>query len=103
MKRLALTMMCVLSVCARAASAAEPATKPATPEPEVRRFELTPVAPPTPAMKYHLMFNFAERIPGNAAITYAGTTMLLKPDTNDTAEKALDALAANDEQGFAKL
>jgi hypothetical protein len=53
-------------------------------------------------MKYALMFNFAERLQGNAAMTYADAVMLLKPDSNDTAEKALDALAANDEAGFAK-
>src|SRR5262245_6676203 len=101
MKRLALTMMCVLSVCARGAVAAEPATKPAAPEPEVRRFELTPVAPPTPALKYNLMFTYAERIPGNAAMAYADSVVVLAPDSNDTADKALKALDANDEKGFA--
>jgi hypothetical protein len=114
MKRLALTMMCVLSVCAGRASfataaepasnpASNPASKPAAPEPEVRRFELTAVAPPTPAMKYALMFTFAERIPGNAAMPYLDAGLLLEPNSNDTAQRALDALDANDEQGFAKL
>lgn len=107
MKRLALTTMCVLSVCAVATSSAlaaeAPATKkaPAAPEPEVRRFELTPVAPPTSGMKHHLLFDYSERIPGNAAIAYLDSALLLQPDSNDKAEKALSALDAKDEAGFA--
>src|SRR3954466_15142914 len=103
MKSLALAVLGMLSVCAAAAPAQPakppgsppatgPASRPAPPEPEVRSFEVTPVAPPTPAMKYHLMFTFDQRLPGNAAMTYAGAVMLLRPDSNETADKALAAL-----------
>jgi hypothetical protein len=111
MKRLALTTMCVLSVCAVTATSSSPApaaeAPPATkkaqaaPEPEVRRFELTPVAPPTAGMKHHLLFDYSERIPGNAAIAYLDAVLLMAPDSNEKAEKALKALDARDEAGFA--
>jgi hypothetical protein len=111
MKRLVLTTMCVLNVCAVAASpvafAAAPPPAPATKkaqagmEPEVRRFELTPVAPPASGMKHHLLFDYSERIPGNAAIAYLDSVLLLAPDSNDKAQKALDALDAKDQAGFA--
>jgi hypothetical protein len=113
MKRLALTTMSVLSVCAVALAqpaklppglpATRPASQPApTPaEPEVRSFELTPVAPPTPALKYHLLFTAAERVPGNAALAYLDAAFLLAPDSNEKAERALDALGAKDAKAFA--
>jgi hypothetical protein len=101
MRHLALTMMWVLSVCAAGVFAAEPATKHADSEPEVRRFELTPVAPGSPVLKHHLLFTYADRIPGNAALAYLDAVLLLGPDSNDKAQRALDALDAKDEKAFA--
>ena len=78
-----------------------PASQPV--EPEVRSFELTATAPPTPSMKYTLLFPFADRRPGNAAPLYADAIMLMEPNANDTAQKALDARDAKDLKTFAKL
>lgn len=106
MKHLTWITMCVLNVCAGVATvtAAPPTTKATTVggEPEVRRFELTPVGPSTPALEHHLMFTYADRIPGNAAIAYMDAVLLMAPDSNDKAEKALDALSANDAKAFAE-
>src|SRR4051794_18794506 len=78
-----------------------PASQPV--EPEIRAFELTATAPPTPAMKYTLLFPFPDRRPGNAAPLYADAIMLMEPNANDTAQKALDAREAKDLKTFAKL
>ena len=47
-------------------------------------FELTPAAPPIPALKYQLMFDDAgDRLPGNAAILYLDSVLLLNADTRE--------------------
>jgi hypothetical protein len=70
---------------------------------DVRTFELTAVAPPTPALKHQLLFSFAERIPGNAAIAYLDAILLMGPDTGDKTEKALEAYDAKDMKAFETL
>jgi hypothetical protein len=92
----------VLFACSLApGQASQPATQAV--EPEIRAFELTATAPPTPAMKYTLLFPFADRRPGNAAPLYADAVMLMGAGANETAQKALDAREAKDLKAFAKL
>src|SRR5690349_16583054 len=72
--------------------------------PDVRSFELTPVAPPTPALKYQLMFDdLGDRRPGNAALLYLDAVLLMGPDVKDKTQKALDAYNANDLKTFDAL
>jgi hypothetical protein len=67
-------------------------------------FTLTPTPPPTPAMKYQLLYeNFADRTAGNAAILYLQSTLLLDADTTDKVDKALDAYDAKDFNKFDTL
>src|SRR3954452_18808677 len=104
MRHAALVFVLALIVCASgfAQSTTKPSSKALSkPEPDVRTFELTPVAPPTPALKHHLLFTYDERMPGNAASAYLDAVLLLAPDSNDKAEKALAALDAKDEAAFA--
>lgn len=82
-------------------SAVAQTTQPAA---DVRTFELTAVAPPTPALKYQLLFDdLGDRRPGNAAILYLDSILLMGPDTKDKAEKALDAYVARDNKTFDAL
>src|SRR5262245_38921635 len=73
------------------------------PNAEVRAFELTATAPPTPALKYQLQFNFADKHPGNAATVYMQAIMFLGAETNKTTEKALDAYDSKDLKTFEAL
>ena len=59
---------------------------------DTRSFELTPAAPPTPALKYQFMFDDAgDRLPGNAAILYLDSVLLLDADTRDKIRSAFEA------------
>jgi hypothetical protein len=70
-------------------------------QPQIESFQLTPVAPPTPAMKYHLLYHQDyQRIPGNAAPLYMDAMLMATPDDLKMAEKALDSYAAGDVTGF---
>jgi hypothetical protein len=87
--------LCVLTN----ASAADPVKSE-----DVRSFELTAVAPPTPALKYQLLFdNASERRPGNAAILYLQSILIMGAETKEKAQQALDAYDAGDMDGFNKL
>ena len=93
MKR-SILFVTTLAVCAAAAAQT---TRPA----ETRTFELTAVPPPTPALKYQLLFDdIGDRRPGNAAILYLDAILLMGPDTKD---KAGDALAAYDAKDLKKF
>src|SRR6184192_4141825 len=82
------------------AAEAQPAPK----KTEARTFELTPVAPPTPALKYQLLFDdLGDRRPGNAAILYLDAILLMEPNAKDQAQKALDAFEARDAKTFDSL
>ena len=60
MKRFTTIPILILTLCATALSQTPP-------KPDVGTFELTPIAPPTPALKYQLLFDDAlDRRPGNA-------------------------------------
>src|SRR3954468_4175218 len=104
MRQVTLITALALIVCASGFAQTKPASTRSSslskPEPDVRTFELTPVPPPTPALKHHLLFTYDERIPGNAALPYLQATLLLAPDSNEKAQRALDALDAKDEAGF---
>lgn len=57
-----------------------------------KTFELTPAAPPVPALKYQLMFDDAgDRISGNAAILYLDSVLLLNADTREQIQNAVEA------------
>jgi hypothetical protein len=86
MKRFVLTTALLLSLCASAMA------QTGTDNLDMQRFELTPTAPPSPALKYQFLFRDAfERRPGNAAILYMYATLLMGPDAEDKADKALEA------------
>jgi hypothetical protein len=73
-------------------------------QPEVRAFELTAVAPPTPALKYQLLYdNLVERRSGNAAMLYLDAVLLMGADAKEKAGQALDARDAKNMAGFNQL
>jgi tetratricopeptide (TPR) repeat protein len=94
MKPLILITALLLTLCATAMAQ--------TPlKPEMQAFELTPVAPPTPALKYQLLFqNAYDRHTGNAANLYLEAALLTTQDEIDQADKALDKYSAGDMAGF---
>lgn len=97
MIRLFTTVIIASTVCGTAA--AQAAEKPAT-----RSFEITPARPPTPALKYQLLFDdLADRRPGNAAILYLQTVLLMGPEAKDKGALALEAYEAHDMATFNKL
>lgn len=98
MKRLALTAAVLLAACSASRADWIKANGVQT---EQLDLEVTPAAPPTPAMKYQLLFeNLADRRPGNAAITYLQATLLVGTDTPAKVDKALDAYEAKDFKAF---
>jgi hypothetical protein len=98
MKRFLLTAAFVLGLCATAMSQTR-ATRP-----EVSSFDLTPVPPPTPALKYELLFDDTlDCRPGNAAMLYLDSILLLGPDGAAKAQKAEDAYEAKDMASFDSL
>ena len=67
-------------------------------------FELTPTPPPVPALKYELLYDIlADRVPGNAAILYIQTAMLMGNESPKQALEALEAYEANDLEKFNQL
>src|SRR5689334_22226055 len=105
MKPSVLIAALLLGFCAPALAQTRPSSTPATqPAADVRTFELTPVAPPTPAMKYQLLFDdLDQRRPGNAAPLYLETALLLGEGTAGEAERALNAYEAGDLKTFDAL
>src|SRR5688500_6208376 len=98
MTRFALTIAVVLL------SVALPAAAQTKPSPDVRTFELTPAPPPVPALKYELFYDLiADRVPGNAAILYIQTALLMGNESRDQALEALQAYDANDLDKFNAL
>jgi hypothetical protein len=70
----------------------------------IRTFELTPVAPPIPALKYQLLYTeTADQRSGNAAILYLDSILLMGPEDQSKAETALSAFDANDAKTFGAL
>ena len=62
---------------------------------------LPPSAPPTPALKYQLLFqNAYDRHPGNAANLYLEAALLTTEKETDQADAALDKYSAGDMAGF---
>lgn len=60
--------------------------------PAERSFELTPVAPSTPALKYQLTYDdLADTLPGNAAILYLDAILLMGSEGRQKIDKALEA------------
>jgi len=98
MNRFMLTAALVLSLCASAMSQTGADSS------EVRKFELTPTAPPVPALKYQLLFYDAfDRLPGNAAILYLNSILLMGPDAKDKADMAQEAYDAKNMARFNSL
>ncbi|HEY4232320.1 MAG TPA: hypothetical protein VGM76_02755 [Lacipirellulaceae bacterium] len=72
--------------------------------PEVRSFELTPTAPPAPALKYRLLFDDAvDSRAGNAAILYLQAVLLMGADGQEKADQALKAYDEKDMARFNEL
>jgi hypothetical protein len=98
MKPFPLISALVLSLCRVAASQTGADYR------EAQTFELTPAAPPTPSLKYEFLFYDAfERQPGNAAILYLDSTLLMGPDAKQKADQALDAYDAKSMARFHRL
>jgi len=71
---------------------------------DLRAFELTPSAPPVPALKYELLFDPSERRSGNAALLYFQAEALLSQSLSNTLNDAEEASAAvKDHAAFDKL
>jgi hypothetical protein len=97
MNRFTIALILVFYICATTLAQTSP-------KPDVATFELTPVAPPTPALKYQLLFDDTlDRRPGNAAILYFDSILLMGPGAKDKAAKALDAYDARDMAKFNSL
>jgi hypothetical protein len=73
-------------------------------KPDTRSFELTPVAPPKPALKYQLLFHdAADRLNGNAAILYLDAILMMGPEAKESGAKALEAYKSKDLETFNAL
>jgi hypothetical protein len=106
MKRFVLITALSLGLCAPAFSQTGPSSSPATQpaQTDARTFELTPVAPPAPAMKYQLLFDdLDQRRPGNAAVLYMQAALLMGSGSAEEADKALEAYDAGDFKTFDAL
>jgi hypothetical protein len=86
-------VLLVLVVCA-CAFAAPPDTV------DVRTFEIRPLAPPSPALKYRLLFDPVEQFHGNAALALMQATMFVEPEIDKLRETCLDDLNNKDEKAF---
>src|SRR5689334_10140903 len=99
----ALTLGCCAPALAQIRPSSSPATRPAEAA-DVRAFELTPAASPSPAMKYQLLFDdLDQQRPGDAAVLYLQAALLMGPATADDAEKAFEAYESGDLKTFDKL
>jgi hypothetical protein len=68
-----------------------------------KTFEITPAAPPVPALKYQLLFdNWVARRPGNASIFYFRALMFQNDALNKKIDDALDAYKQGDLDAFRK-
>ena len=93
--------LAVSSLVSISAYGSEPAKETAD---DTRTFELTAVAPPTPALKYQLLFdNASDRRPGNAAILYLQSILIMGSETKEKAQQALEAYHSDDMARFNKL
>jgi hypothetical protein len=70
---------------------------------EVQDFVITPSAPPTPALKYKLLFDSTQRQPGNAAVYYEQAMEFSDEKLYDQVEKATDELQRGDERDFMSI
>src|SRR3954451_12432960 len=108
MKPFVLITALMLGFCApafsqqtRPSTTTTPATQTAA---DVRTVELTPVAPPQPAMKYQLLFDdLDQRRPGDAAVLYLQTALSLGEGTAGEAQKAVEAYESGDHKTFDAL
>src|SRR3954467_12157045 len=101
MKLFVLSATIVLGLLSTTALAAGQAKS--TDPSDKRTFELTPEAPPVPALKYQLMFGGAgDRLPGNAAILYLDSVLLLDADTREKIRNAYEA-RDTDKQVFSSI
>ena len=98
MKKFIVSSLLILGVCAPGRA------QTTRPQPDVRTFELTAIAPPTPVLKYQLLFDdLADRRSGNAALLYMDSILLAGPQADEKTSKALDAYAAKDTNTFNEL
>src|SRR3954452_14034584 len=95
MRSLAIAVFSI-GLLALTASAAEPSRL------DVRTFDIRPVAPTTPALKYRLRFDPVDRYHGNAALAYMQAAMFVEPDNDKLRERCLDDLAKGDDKAFAE-
>ena len=66
-------------------------TRSTQPTADVRSFQITPAAPPQPALKYQLLYNdLADRLPGDASVLYLDAVLLMGPDAKAKSQKAVN-------------
>jgi hypothetical protein len=71
---------------------------------EHREFELAPVAPTRPALKYQLVYDdLADLLPGNAAILYLDAILLMGSDARAKIDRAQEADTKGDSKAFNSL
>jgi hypothetical protein len=100
MKSLIVTIAALCSIVPKVCLAAESTVANRL---DKQSFELSPTATPLPALKYQFTFDApGDRLPGNAAILYLDSVLLLGPKTRENVQQAVDARGA-DKEAFAKL
>jgi hypothetical protein len=67
---------------------------------DILSFDIHPVAPPTPALKYRLLFDPVDRFHGNAALTYMQATMFIEPEQDKLRETCIDDLTNKNDKAF---
>src|SRR5450755_4249616 len=111
MTRCILSIVAMLNLCAAGVVRADEGSSDAAfrraingEKSDVRSFELTPTAPPVPALKYQLLYdNLAERRPGNAAILYLDAVLMMGADAKEKAGQAMELRASKNKQAFNQL
>src|SRR5690242_7591177 len=101
MKFVSSTLCGVLTLWIACSASPAQTTRAAT---ETRSFELTATPPPTPALRYELLYDvLSDRIPGNAALLYLDSVLLMPTDAREQGEQALKAFEAQDFKTFDSL
>jgi hypothetical protein len=103
MKRIPATVALLALAIGAAARAAEFTSNFDQPT-DTRTFEITPAAPPYPALKYQFLFDdLQDTRPGNAAILYLDSILFLSPEVLKAADSATEAYTKNDMNTFGTL
>src|SRR5208282_2936799 len=70
---------------------------------DVQNFTIAPTAPPTPALKFKLMFDSTELQPGNAAVYYMQAMMFGNDNLYKEVQEAMDAVQGGNDAAFKRI